>query len=154
MQESGFGGTTAIPDLDSIAEFRILTNNYDAEYGNYGGGQINVITKSGTNHLHGNLFEFFRNTNLDARGFFDPQRGAYHQNEFGGTIGGSIMRDKIFFFADYQGNLKVQGVTSPPNTVPTLGEQGGDFSQIVSQNGQSLMMGTVQGPLWAQQLSQ
>src|SRR5262249_8947655 len=153
VHESGFGGTSAIPDLDSIAEFRILTNNYDAEYGNYGGGQVNVITKSGTNHFHGNIFEFLRNTNLDARGFFDPLRGAYHQNQFGGTLGGPLKQDKAFFFADYQGNRKVQGVTTPPNTVPTLAQQGGDFSQVVDQNGQSLMTGNVQGALWAQQLS-
>src|SRR5262249_5546661 len=153
VQESGFGGTSAVPDLDSIAEFRILTNNYDAEYGNYGGGQINVITKSGTKHFHGNVFEFLRNTNLDARGFFDPFRGAYHQNQFGGTLGGPVRQDKVFFFGDYQGNRKVQGVTTPPNTVPTLAEQSGDFSQILDQNGQSLMKGSVQGGLWAQQLS-
>jgi len=147
VQESGYGGTTAIPNLDSIAEFRILTNNYNAEYGNYSGGQINVITKSGTNRFHGNLFEFLRNTNLDARGFLDPFRGAYHQNQFGGTIGGPIKRDKIFFFADYQGNRRVQGVTSPPNGVPATGETTGDFSAFAS----SLSL-TVQGVAWAQQL--
>ena len=153
VQEFGFGGTSVIPDLDSIAEFRVLTNNYDAEYGNYGGGQIIVITKSGTNHFHGNMFEFLRNTNLDARGFFDPLRGAYHQNQFGGTLGGPLRHDKVFFFADYQGNRKVQGVTTPPNTVPTLAEKGGDFSKIIDQNGQSPMTGNVQGTQWAQQLS-
>src|SRR5207302_2844658 len=100
-QETGFSGAGAIPNLDSIAEFRILTNNFDAEYGNYSGGQINVITKSGTNRIHGNVFEFLRNTNLDAKGYLDPLRGAYHQNQFGGTIGGPIKHDKIFFFADY-----------------------------------------------------
>jgi hypothetical protein len=108
VQESGFGGTAVIPNLDSIAEFRIITNNFDAEYGNYSGGQINVITKSGTNGYHGDLFEFLRNTNLDGRDYFVPTRGAYHQNQFGGTFGGPIKRDKIFFFGDYQGNRVVQ----------------------------------------------
>jgi len=147
VQESGYGGTTAIPNLDSIAEFRILTNNYDAEYGNYSGGQINVITKTGTNHIHGNGFEFLRNTNLDARGFLDPSRGAYHQNQFGGTIGGPIKRDKIFFFADYQGNRKVVGQTTPPNGVPSTAEVGGDFSTVAST-----LTGSVQGAAWAGQL--
>ena len=87
VQEAGFGGTAVIPNLDSIAEFRIITNNFDAEYGNYSGGQINVITKSGSNGYHGDLFEFLRNTNLDGRDYFVPTRGAYHQNQFGGTFG-------------------------------------------------------------------
>jgi carboxypeptidase family protein len=141
VRENGYGGTTAVPNLDSIAEFRILTNNYDAEYGNYSGGQINVITKSGTNHIHGNAFEFLRNTNLDARGYLDPLRGAYHQNQFGGTIGGPIKKEKIFFFADYQGNRKVQGVSSPSNGVPSAAELTGDFSQVVGNNGNNLMNG-------------
>jgi len=112
VQETGYSGAGAIPNLDSIAEFRILTNNYDAEYGNYAGGQINVITKSGTNDWHGNVFEFFRNTNLDAANYFDRgQRGSYHQNQFGGTFGGPVLRDKVFFFADYQGNRKSLSVT-------------------------------------------
>src|SRR6202163_3752176 len=68
------GGTTIVPTLDSIAEFRILTNNFDAEFGNYSGGVINVVTKSGTNELHGSSFEFLRNTDLDARNFFSPDR--------------------------------------------------------------------------------
>ena len=70
-------GTAIIPNLDSIAEFRILTNNFDAEYGEYSGGQINVITKSGSNAFHGDVFEFLRNTNLDARNYFSPTRGSF-----------------------------------------------------------------------------
>ncbi len=129
VQEAGFGGTAVIPNLDSIAEFRIITNNFDAEYGNYSGGQINVITKSGTNGFHGDLFEFLRNTNLDARGYLDPARAAYHQNQFGGTIGGPIKRDKLFFFGDYQGNRVVQGVSTGKIPVPTTAEaNNGDFS--------------------------
>ena len=92
VQETGYSGAGAIPNLDSIAEFRILTNNYDAEYGNYAGGQINVITKSGTNDWHGNAFEFLRNTVLDSANFFDHgQRGSYNQNQFGGTFGGPVL---------------------------------------------------------------
>jgi len=149
VQESGYGGTTAIPNLDSIAEFRILTNNYDAEYGNYSGGQINVITKGGTNRVHGNAFEFLRNTALNTRNYFAPPGtiGAYHQNQFGGTIGGPVIKDRIFFFADYQGNRKVVGESSPLVAVPTPTEVNGDFSAIGSQ-----LAGTVTGPTWASQL--
>ena len=150
VQEGGYGGTTAVPNLDSIAEFRILTNNYDAEYGNYSGGQINVITKSGTNKFHGNAFEFLRNTDLNTRNYFDPagKIGAYHQNQFGGTIGGPIVHDKVFFFADYQGNRKVRGTSSPLVSVPTPAQLNGDFSALSSK-----LTGVVTGPLWAQQLS-
>src|SRR5207248_1063341 len=79
------GGALIVPNLDSIMEFRILTNNFDAEYGNYSGGVINVITKSGANELHGGGFEFLRNTALDARNFYSPERSSYRQNQFGGT---------------------------------------------------------------------
>jgi outer membrane receptor protein involved in Fe transport len=152
VQEFGYGGTSAIPNLDAIAEFRILTNNFDAEYGNYSGGQINVITKSGTNQIHGNVFEFLRNTDFDAANYFDRGiRGAYHQNQFGGTVGGPIIRDKIFFFGDYQGNRVVQGVSSGQVPVPTVAERGGDFSDPALE---SQMLGKiVNGAAWATQLS-
>src|ERR1700682_705659 len=150
VQETGFSGAGAIPNLDSIAEFRILTNNFDAEYGNYSGGQINVITKSGVNQWHGNVFEFLRNTKLDAANFFNAgQRGSYHQNQFGGTFGGPIRPDKLFFFADYQGNRRVQGITQVIHGVPTATTEQGDLSGIVSS-----LTGTVKGAAWAQQLSQ
>src|SRR5260370_41110455 len=72
VEEGKNNGAGIVPNLDSIAEFRIITNNFDAEYGNYSGGQVNVVTKSGTNAIHGSVFEFFRNTVLDARNFFAP----------------------------------------------------------------------------------
>ena len=103
------GGTTIVPNLDSIAEFRVLTNNFDAEYGNYSGGIVNVVTKSGSNAFHGSAFEFLRNTDLDARNFFSPERGFYRQNQFGGTVGGPIKKNKLFFFVDYQGTRNAQG---------------------------------------------
>ena len=90
VQEGTYMGTAVIPNLDSIAEFRILTNNFNAEYGNYSGGQINVITKSGTNRVHGDAFDFLRNTDLDARNYFSPTRGKFIQNQFGGTLGGPM----------------------------------------------------------------
>jgi hypothetical protein len=150
-QETGYGGAGAVPNLDSLAEFRILTNNFDAEYGNYSGGQINVITKSGTNDWHGNIFEFWRNTDLDAANFYNQgQRGAYHQNQFGGTFGGPVKRDKIFFFADYQGNKKSVAQTELINGAPTAAEEQGNLSGLTS----SLAGTTVNGAAWASQLSQ
>ncbi len=157
VQEMGYSGAGAIPNLDSIAEFRILTNNFDAEYGNYSGGQINVITKSGTNQWHGNVFEFLRNTKLDAANYFDHgQRGAYHQNQFGGTFGGPVQRDKIFFFADYQGNRLVQGVPQVIHGAPTAATEAGDLTGVA----QSMLFDpanptahVVTGAAWAQTLS-
>jgi hypothetical protein len=133
VQEIGYSGAGAIPNLDSLAEFRILTNNTDAEYGNYAGAQINVVTKSGTNQFHGNVFEFLRNTDFDAKNYFDQNgRGAYHQNQFGGTIGGPILKDKLFFFADYQGNRRIQGVPETIVGAPSAATESGDLSGIAS----------------------
>jgi len=134
VQETGFSGAGAVPNLDSIAEFRILTNNFDAEYGNYSGGQVNVVTKSGSNQWHGSVFEFLRNTKLNARNFFDPVAGkaAYHQNQFGGTFGGPIKKDKLFFFADYQGNRKIQGVTQNISGAPSQAEESGNLSALAA----------------------
>ncbi|HLV87788.1 MAG TPA: carboxypeptidase regulatory-like domain-containing protein [Candidatus Sulfotelmatobacter sp.] len=148
-QEIGYSGAGAIPNLDSLAEFRILTNNADAEFGNYAGAQINVVTKSGTNQFHGNVFEFLRNTDLDAKNFFDANgRGAYHQNQFGGTFGGPIIHDKLFFFADYQGNRVIQEVPQTIANAPSAAMEAGDLSGIASS-----LTGTVTGAAWASQLS-
>ena len=150
VQEMGYSGAGAIPNLDSLAEFRILTNNTDAEYGNYAGAQINVVTKSGTNQWHGNVFEFLRNTDFDAKNYFDVNgRGAYHQNQFGGTFGGPIIRDKLFFFADYQGNRVIQAVPQTIAGAPSAATLSGDFSGIASS-----LTGTVNGSAWATQLTQ
>lgn len=150
VQEFAFSGTAIIPNLDSIAEFRILTNNFDAEYGNYAGGQINVVTKSGSNSYHGSLFEFLRNTDLDARNYFSSGRDPYQQNQFGGTFGGPIKHDKLFFFIDFQGNHVIQGQSGAIGKIPVASdaERTGDFSAIADS-----MTGTVQGPVWAQQLT-
>jgi hypothetical protein len=124
-------GAAIIPNLDSIAEFRILTSNFDAEYGEFSGGQINVVTKSGTNAFHGDLFEFLRNTNLDARNYFSPARGAFDQNQFGGTAGGPLRKNKIFFFADYQGTRSTQGVDTSQIPVPSVQDRTtGNFSDL------------------------
>ena len=121
------GGTLIVPNLDSIAEFRVLTNNFDAQYGNYSGGIVNAVTKSGANTLHGSGFEFLRNTDLDARNFFSPERSFYRQNQFGGTIGGPIKKNTVFFFGDYQGTRTNQGLDSGLIAVPTLADRTGNL---------------------------
>jgi len=124
VEEGKNNGAGIVPNLDSIAEFRIITNNFDAEYGNYAGGQINVVTKSGTNSIHGTAFEFLRNTKLDARNFFDPpgQVDNFKQNQFGGVVGGPVKRDKAFFFLDYQGTRTIRGQVLN-NNVPGLADR-------------------------------
>ncbi len=137
-----------IPNLDSIQEFRVLTSNFDAEYGNFSGGQIVVTTKSGANQLHGSAFEFLRNTNLSGRNFFAPARANYDRNQFGGTGGGALRKDRAFFFVDYQGTRMTRGVDTGLISVPSLANRAGDFSDIASS-----LTGTVNGQAWADRLS-
>src|ERR1700704_4734130 len=132
VQEDMAGGAAIIPNLDSIAQFRILTSNFDAESGNFSGGLISVVTKSGTNALHGSGFEFLRNTALDARGYFDPQKAQFDQNQFGGPLGGPIRRDRLFFFADYQGGRTTQGIETGRLSVPSLEDRGGALSDVAT----------------------
>jgi hypothetical protein len=152
-------GAAIVPNLDSIAEFRILTSSFDAEHGEFSGGQISVVTKSGSNAFHGNLFEFLRNTDLDARNFFSPTRGAFRQNQYGATLGGPIRKNKIFFFADYQGTRLTQGIDTGEIPVPSLQDRTGNLSDLASsfttvdQNGNTVPT-TVSGGYWANQLSQ
>ena len=141
-------GAAIIPNLDSIAEFRILTSNFDAEYGNYAGGRINVVTKSGTNQFHGSAFEFLRNTDLDSRNFFSPERAVYQQNQVGGLFGGPIIKDKVFFYSDYQATQLKQGVDTGLIQVPSLPNRGGNFSDAADE-----LTGTVSGQYWANQLA-
>jgi hypothetical protein len=149
VKEEMNGGTSIVPNLDSIAEFRVLTNNFDAEYGNYSGGIVNVVTKSGANGLHGSAFEFLRNTALDARNYFSPERGFYRQNQFGGTVGGPIKKSKVFFFADYQGTRTDQGIDTGLISVPSLADRTGN---LIDRAGS--LTGTVAGPYLANILSQ
>jgi hypothetical protein len=126
VEEGKNNGAAIIPNLDSISEFRIITNNFDAEYGNYSGGQINVVTKSGTNGFHGSGFEFLRNTDFDATQYFATNVPVFRQNQFGGTFGGPIRKDKTFFFLDYQGTRQTQA--SPVNTqLPSPANFTGNF---------------------------
>jgi hypothetical protein len=116
------------PSPDSIAEFRVLTNTFDAEYGRNSGAVVNVVTKSGSNEFHGSGYEFFRNQALNAKGFFDTSKLDYLQNQFGATLGGPIRKDKTFFFVSYEGDRLRKGSSSDTVAVPTLAERNGDFS--------------------------
>jgi Carboxypeptidase regulatory-like domain len=154
-EEGVLNGAAIIPNLDSIAQFRILTSNFNAEYGNFGGGLINVVTKSGTNEFHGDLFNFLRNTDLDARNYYAPTRGVYIQNQFGGTIGGPIRKNKIFWFADYQGTRQIIGATQN-FAVPSMADRSGMLADQASRLESSAPAngGTgVNGTYWAGLLS-
>lgn len=120
------------PSPDTIEEFRVITNSFDAEYGRNSGSVINVVTKSGTNSFHGSAFEFFRNTVLDAKPFtFTPSnKPDFQQNQFGGTLGGPIKKDKTFFFASYEGRRIKQGILSNPVPLPTADQLAGNFSDL------------------------
>jgi hypothetical protein len=123
-------GPAIEPSPDSIEEFRVITNNFDAEYGRNSGAVVNVVTKSGTNSLHGSFYEFFRNDVLNAHQFtFIPTpKPGFKQNQFGGTLGGPIKKDKTFIFGSYEGRRIVKGLVSQLVTVPTGAQLNGDFS--------------------------
>jgi len=121
---------TVQPSPDSVEEFRVITNTFDAEYGRNSGSVVNVITKSGTNNFHGDLFEYFRNTVLDAQGYFNTVKPQWNQNQFGGTIGGPIKKDSSFFFVSYEGRRIRQGAPGELLNVPTTAQRGGDFSGV------------------------
>src|SRR5271166_1458615 len=150
-QEGVHNGAAILPNLDSIYEFRIITNNFDAEYGNFSGGQVNVVTKSGTNQFHGDVFEFLRNTDFDASQYF-VGRGDFIQNQFGGVFGGPIKKDKAFFFGDYQGNRQIKG--QPQSyPVPSAQDRLGNLNDLFSQAAANGSVGAVEGPFWAQTLN-
>ena len=117
------------PSPDSIEEFRVITNSFDAEYGRNSGAVVNVVTKSGTNDFHGSVFEFFRNDVLNAHGYtFQPTpKPPFKQNQFGGTLGGPIRKDKTFIFGSYEGRRVVRGIVSQQVPVPTAGDLAGNF---------------------------
>lgn len=133
-------GVVVDPNPDSVAEFRVLESNYSAEYGRNAGGIVSVVTKSGTNTLHGTLYDYVRNTDLDANLFFNNQQGVplsvLKRNQFGGTVGGPIIipkvfdgRNKLFFFFSYEGQRQIQDVNEGNVTTFTPAEANGDFSQ-------------------------
>ncbi|QMV18999.1 TonB-dependent receptor plug domain-containing protein [Granulicella sp. 5B5] len=129
-----------LPPIDAIAEFKVQTSDYSADLGRAAGAVLNASIKSGTNSLHGSVWEFFRNDVLDARDFFEPagqKKAAFRQNQFGASIGGRIIKDKLFFFGDYEGLRRVQGQTTTA-TVPTLNEINSGYTNLADiLNGQA-----------------
>src|SRR5256884_1435144 len=139
---------TVQPSPDSIAEFRVLTNTFDAEYGRNSGSVVNVITKSGTNDWHGNLYEFFRNTKLNANPFCGADislcdKPQFNQNQFGGTFGGPVKKDRTFFFTSYEGRRIRQGIRSPLVTVPTSAERPSATQPFADFSSESPFPGTL-----------
>jgi Carboxypeptidase regulatory-like domain len=123
------GGFVLKPPVDAITEFRILTHNANAEFGNSLGSTTNIITRSGTNQIHGGVWEFLRNDAFDARNYFSPTVEPLKQNQFGGTLGGPVRRDKTFLFGYYEGFRNRQGETDS-STVPSVNKRKGDFSAL------------------------
>jgi hypothetical protein len=121
------GGISILSNVDSIQEFKVLTYNYSAEYGTRAGPTVLLTTKSGSNAFHGSLYEFLRNTSLDARSFFAQSREKFNLNQFGGSIGGPIRKNKTFFFLDGEQKFLRRGVTFT-GVVPTMAMRNGDFS--------------------------
>ncbi len=121
------------PPVDAVREFEMLTSSYDASFGRNAGAQVNTVLKSGSNAFHGTAYEFFRNAVLDARNFFAPPSESaptYQRNQFGFSLGGPIVKNRTFFFADYEGARVREGITRITN-VPTLEERRGDFSHSI-----------------------
>jgi len=122
------GGIAILPSIDAIQEFKVLTYNYSAEWGTRAGPTVLVTTKSGSNQFHGSLFEFFRNTKLDARSYFASTKEQFNLNQFGGALGGPIQKDKTLFFLDYQAKRQRHGIPFT-GLIPTPAMMGGDYRE-------------------------
>ncbi len=136
----GVGQYTVAPPLDSVQEFRMETGVYEAKFGAHAGAEVNMVTKSGTNDLHGSIYEFARNTDFDARNFFDPSVAPMHRNQFGGTLGGPAVlpgvydgHDRTFFFFAYEG-MREHRDFYDNFAVPTAAEHQGDFTDLLNPN--------------------
>src|ERR1700689_1969739 len=130
------GAISILSSIDSIQEFKVLTYNYSAEWGTRGGPTVLVTTKSGTDQFHGSLFEFFRNTDLDARSFFATSTEKFNLNQFGFSLGGPIKKDKTFFFADFEQKDQRHGIPFV-GLVPTVAMRTGDFTDDAFGNPRS-----------------
>lgn len=134
----GIYGASASPSVEGIQEFRVQTNSYTAEYGRSGGGQVTMLTKSGSNEFHGSVFEFLRNSAMDAKNFFlnrnNGRKASFQQHQYGASVGGPILKDRTFFFTDYERRLVKSG-SFAQYTVPTPEQLQGDFSNTRNANG-------------------
>ncbi len=126
--DSYINANLPFPNPDAIQEFSVQDSNLSAEYGNSVGGVVNVVTKSGTNQIHGDVFEFLRNGDLNARNFFAPTQDTLKRNQFGGAVGGPIQKDHLFYFGTYQGTRIAQTAQGAIAFVPTAAERTGNFS--------------------------
>ena len=118
------------PNPDAVQEFNLQASNFTAEYGNAAGGIVNIVTRSGTNDIRGTVFEFIRDGALNARNFFAPAKDTLKRNQFGGSVGGPILRDKLFYFGTYQGTRIRSEAAGRVAFVPTAAERAGDFSVV------------------------
>ena len=143
-------GPAIQPSPDAIEEFRVLTNTFDAEYGRNSGSVVNVVTKSGTNAVHGDFYEFIRNDALNTKGFFDNSVAPYKQNQFGATIGGPIKKNRTFIFGSYEGLRLHQGTSTGQVFLPTADEAAGNFSE---NNAAATFAGQINDQTFADTLS-
>lgn len=135
---NGFSGNSTFPPVEAIAEFKVLGSNYPAEFGRSNGGIVNVVYKSGSNDFHGSLFEFLRNSKLDANNFFNNRAGiplgSFKRNQFGAMVNGPVVRNRTFFLGSYEG-LRERTLANTIFTVPTALQRAGDFSQTFASSG-------------------
>ena len=134
------------PNADATQEFRVITNNFDARYGFAPSAVVSIQTKSGTNQFHGGLFEFIRNNDLNAGNYFSGAVDQLKRNQFGGYIGGPILRDKLFFFTNYQGTRNTYNSSTNPTYTPTAAMLAGDFSAVPASNLTGPLASTVFNP--------
>lgn len=135
---NGFSGNSTFPPVEAIAEFKVMGSNYSSEFGRSNGGIVNVVYKSGSNSFHGSVFEFLRNSKLDANNFFSNRAGiplgSFKRNQFGAMVNGPIVKNKTFFLASYEG-LRERSLANDISTVPTELQRNGDFSEARAANG-------------------
>ena len=120
------------PFPDALQEFKVETSSLPARYGHHAASAVNLVTKSGTNALHGNAFDFVRNYHFNARNFFAPARDSLKRNQFGGTVGGPVIKDRLFFFEGYQGRIEESNPPTSTSFVPTAAMLAGDFTQVTA----------------------
>ena len=135
------GLAAPFPNADATQEFRVITENFDAQYGFSPNAVVSIQTKSGSNAFHGGAFEFIRNNDLNAANYFSHQVDPLKRNQFGGYVGGPIRKDKLFFFANYQATRMSTTATSNTTYTPTQAMLNGDFSALLDSNGKSLVLG-------------
>ncbi|MBM3735725.1 MAG: hypothetical protein FJW39_08050 [Acidobacteria bacterium] len=135
---NGFSGNSTFPPVEAIAEFKVMGSNFAAEFGRSNGGIVNVVYKSGSNSLHGSLFEFMRNSKLDANDFFNNRQGralgSFKRNQFGAMVNGPVRKNKTFFLGSYEG-LRERASSNTLTSVPTTQQKAGDFSGTRAANG-------------------